>query len=270
LGWLQTADAAPLGLPLANAAAAQEAIDTIPLDRLTEDARQRIWNVVSKPSIYRQLPSTVIEADPDLYLFLVRHPEIVVNMWDLMGITKVTIQRTGDYTFDANDGAGTQCRLELVYGDRDVHVLYAQGHYEGPLLRRLVRGQCVLVLHSGYVQTHDLAVHVTSRLDMFVHFDNVGAELIARTLHPLVGKSADHNFVESTKFLGQVSLAAETRSAKLQRFSDRLTKVTPTVREQFVMLADMAARRAVERGIAALPNELPASGVQFSRRSEIE
>ena len=73
-------------------------------------------NVISAPSLHRQLPVTVVQSDPDLYVFLVRHPEVVVNMWDILGITKVSINRTADYAFDARDGAGTACQVELVYG----------------------------------------------------------------------------------------------------------------------------------------------------------
>ena len=112
-------------------------------------------------------------------------------------------------------------------GDRGTHVMYAEGQYEGPLLRRLIHGRCVLVMQSEYSHTEDQTVFVTSKLDMFVRFDNAGAELIARTLHPLVGKSADHNFIESTRFVGEVSKAAEKKSAKLQKFTEKLTKVQP-------------------------------------------
>jgi hypothetical protein len=222
-------------------------VERIPFDQLTPDAKDRIWSVVSEPSIYRRLPVTVVDSDPDMYLFLIRHPEVIVNMWDLMGVTKVQVQRTGDFTFSATDGAGTASRVELIYGDREKHVLYAEGAYEGHLLRRLIRGRCVMVLKSDYRQTMDQRTYVTNQLDMFVQLDNIGAELIAKTLHPLVGKSADHNFVESTRFLSQVSQAAETKGVKMQQLADRLLKIDPEVREQFSMLTEVVSQRAAMR-----------------------
>ena len=235
------------GMPLDPLGRAQ-AIAAIPFDRLSEESRAKLQSVVSQPSIYRRLPVTVIDSDPDLYLFLIRYPEVVVNMWELMGVTKAQVQRTGDFTFDANDGAGTTSRVELVYGDSKTHVLYADGAYEGPLFRRLIRGRCVLVLTSDYHQTLDQRVYVTSQLDMFVQFDNIGAELLAKTLHPLVGKSADHNFVESLRFLGQVSLAAETKTSRMQQVAERLTKIDPAVRDQFTRLTTLVGQRAAMRG----------------------
>lgn len=225
----------------------REAIEAIPFDQLAEEAHAKLWSVVSRPSLYRQMPPAVIPSDPDLYVFLVRHPEVIVNMWDLMGITKVTINRNADYVFDASDGAGTDSRVELVYGDQNLHVMYAEGTYEGPLLKQQIRGRCVLVLRSDYARDQQSNTHVTSRLDVFLQIDNVGAELFARTLHPLVGNTADQNFVESVKFVGQVTQAAESRPERLQQLTQRLTKINPPVRQQFSTLATIAGNRAMQR-----------------------
>jgi hypothetical protein len=245
------AASAVIGAPRGQAALDQqsrsEAINTIPFDQLTEETQTKLWNVVSQPSIYRQLPVTVIESDPDMHVFLVRYPEVIVNMWQLMGVTKVQMERTGDYTFKASDGAGTVCDVQLVYGDQNTHVYYAEGSYEGVLLRKLIRGSCVLVLKSDYSRTEDQDVYVTNRLDMFVQLDNVGAEILARTLHPLVGKSADHNFTESTRFLSQVAQAAETRAAGLKQLAGRLNNVGEPVRDRFVQIATEVNHRAAFR-----------------------
>lgn len=247
LGSSVGANAAPFERLATDKRSRQEAIDTIPFDRLSETAQGKLWGVVSRPSLYRQMPVTVVESDPDMYLFLVRHPEVIVNMWQLMGVTKVEVDRTGEYTFGAKDGAGTECDVELVYGDPHTHVYYAEGAYEGSLLRQLIRGRCVLVLRSEFSRTEDQHVFATSTLDMFVQFDNVGAEILAKTLHPLVGKSADHNFIESTRFLGQVSQAAATRANGVKQLAGRLNNIQPDVRDKFLEVAAIASRRATLR-----------------------
>jgi hypothetical protein len=223
-----------------------QAIQSIPFDRLTDDAQARIWRIVSQPSIYRRLPVTRLQSDKDMYLFLVRHPEILVNMWELMGVTRVNIRRTGDFTFDANDGAGTTGMGELIYGDKETHLVLGEGAYEGSVLKRKIHGRCLVVLKSGYSPNVAEKTQVTHRLDMFVQLDNVGAELVVKTLQPLVGKSADHNFVETSRFLGQISQAAETRPTGMQQLAGRLTKVDPTVRDRFATLSAAIYARASE------------------------
>lgn len=233
-----------------------DAVRNIPFDRLTDEAQGKLWRIVSQPSLYRRLPVTRVQSDPDLYLFLIRQPEVVVNMWALMGVTKVKIRRTGDFTFDANDGAGTASQVELIYGDRETHVMLAEGNYEGPLFKRLIRGRCVLLLRTGYGRASESETEVTHQLDMFVQLDNVGAELIAKTLHPLVGQAADHNFVEATRFLGQVSQAAATRPTGMRQLAGRLTKVDAPVRDRFASLcADIYQRASKEIVQVASPGD---------------
>jgi hypothetical protein len=237
----------------------QEAVATIPFDRLDAAAASKLQKVVTQPSIYRRLPVTVVDSDPDLFLFLVRYPEVVVNMWQLMGVTKVQVNRTGEFTLDAMDGAGTAGKVELVYGDRGTHVYYSEGAYEGPLFRRLISGRCVLVLKTDYYHTIDKRCYVTNRLDMFVQLDNIGADLLAKTLQPLVGRTADQNFVESSKFLSQVSMAAEKKADKLTNVAGRLNNVDGQVRDRFIALTGQVAERASQR------EELHFTGVENRR-----
>ena len=75
--------------PSTSRSAREEAQREIPLASLQEPLRSKIQQIVTRPTIYRRMPIEVVPCDPDLYVFLVRYPEIVVNMWQLMGVTKV-------------------------------------------------------------------------------------------------------------------------------------------------------------------------------------
>ncbi|MHB8865171.1 MAG: hypothetical protein ACYC6N_22550, partial [Pirellulaceae bacterium] len=231
-------------------AAREEALRELPIASLPEPLRSKLQNIVTKPTVYRRMPIEVVPCDPDLYVFLVRYPEIVVNMWQLMGVTKVTIKRTGSFAYDAQDGAGTVSQVELVYGTRDKHLFLAEGHYEGPLLPRRVTGRCAVLLQAAYSRNDAQHDYVSSRLDVFVQLDNVGAEIVAKTLHPLMGRTADSNFAETIRFLGQVSQVAEANGPGVQRLVTRLTNVEPTVRTRFSQIASTLNQRAIMRAMA--------------------
>jgi hypothetical protein len=246
-----------------NNATKEEAIQTIPFDKLNEATRAKLGDVVTKPSLYRRMPVQVNDCDPDMYLLLVRYPEVVVNIWQLMGISNVSIKRTGPFTFDASDGAGTVSNVELVYGDGDTHVMYAEGFYEGPLFAKRITAKCVLLLKSAYARGADGHLYVTSRLDLFVQLDNLGAELLAKTLHPLVGRTADSNFAESAGFLARVSQAAERNGPGVQQMAARLTSVDPAIRARFAQVAAVVNERAVLRDTPpADPGVIPTSDLQ--------
>jgi hypothetical protein len=206
--------------------------------------------VTSNPTIYRRLPVQTVECDPELYVFLVRYPEVVVNIWQVMDITKVQVSRKGPSTFDANDGAGTTSRVELVYGRPDLHVFYADGAYEGPLLRNRVTGSCVVLLRTAYSSRDDRS-QVTSSLDVFAKLDQLGAEIVAKTLYPVVGKAVDFNFVETSKFVGQVSQASQMNGPGMQRLASRLTNIAPEVRQEFTQHTETVYQRALLRQASA-------------------
>ena len=76
-------------------AARDDAAQSIPYDRLPAEMRSRVAAVVNNPSIFRRLPIATIDCDPDLYLLLLRNPEIVIDIWQIMGITNMALTRDG-------------------------------------------------------------------------------------------------------------------------------------------------------------------------------
>ncbi len=235
--------------------AREEAQRDVPLASLQEPLRSKIRQIVMQPTVYRRMPVEVVPCDPDLYVFLVRYPEIVVNMWQLMGVTKVEIQRKGPYVYDAQDGAGTVSKVELVYGTREKHLFLAEGYYDGPLLPRRVTGRCAVMLTSAYSLDQTRQDYISNRLDVFLQVDRVGAELVAKTLHPLMGKTVDSNFSETIRFLSQVSHVAESNGPGVQRLVTRLTSVDPSVRERFAQITTTINQRAIMRAMTDGPQE---------------
>jgi hypothetical protein len=168
-----------------------------------------------------------------------------------MGVSNMTAERQGPYQWKGDDGTGTECDLELVYGTDGLHVLYGDGFYSGPLLKRKITGRCVMILNSGFGQTGDGRWLVGGRLDVFLQLDDTGADLVARTISPWVGKVADSNFAESCKFASRLSLTAEQNAAGMQRLADKLTRVDPEIRGEFARISAGIEQRAATRSLAA-------------------
>mgnify|MGYP003335718734 FL=1 len=193
------------------------AIQGLPFSQLTPEANQRIRAVVDDASYFRRMPTQTVECDAAMYQFLVRHPEVVVNIWDLMGITKVTLSRIGEYQLTGSDGAGTTCKMDLVYGSDTLHIYQSQGNYEGNLWPRELRGHCVVALHNRAVKLPDGRPGMVAWMDAFMRLENAGADLVVKALGPLVGKTADQNFVECAGFFSQISQTARANPVGLQQ-----------------------------------------------------
>ena len=68
-------------------AARNEAMRAIPWSQIAPQYRRAAQNVVRDASLYRRLPTRIIDCDPDVFTFLLQHPEVVVDVWRVMGIS---------------------------------------------------------------------------------------------------------------------------------------------------------------------------------------
>ena len=229
---------------LNSASKRKKIVQNLPLNRLTPQARERILAICNSPTIYRRLPTQAIECDRDMFLFLTRKPETLVGIWDLMGITRVKSTRLGPYKLEAEDGAGTNCKVDLIYGDSNIHIFIADGMYEGSMAPKPIRGSGVFVLRSSYAKSASGGTTVTGAIDCFVQFDSLGADLVARTLSGVIGRSADNNFVETARFIGQVSQASATNPRAMMDVASRLPQVDAATKQQFTDTIAAIAKRS--------------------------
>ncbi|MEX0585204.1 MAG: hypothetical protein WD176_01080, partial [Pirellulales bacterium] len=151
--------------------------------------------------------------------------------------------------YRAADGAGTLCDVQFVYSDQDTHVILADGAYTGPIFLRPVKAKCVLLLKSGFVRETSGQHYATSRMDSFIHVENAGLDLVARTVHPLVGKAADHNFTETAAFLSCLSRSAQRNKPGVDRLTAKLAKIDPATRDELAQIVAAIPPEPVERTV---------------------
>ena len=247
--------------PSTSDEAKQAALAAIPWATLSPESQARIHDIVDRPSIYRKMPVEVMACDPELYLFLIRNPEIIVNIWKVMGVSTVTLTRTGAFSLKASDGQGTKASVELIYGDANTHVMLGDGAYDGSMLARNVAGKCILLLQSGYTTSREGRSFVTSRLDMFLTLDRAGIELIARTMQHLVGTATDGNFLESFRFISRIHETAEQNGPGVKELAGKLDQCHPDKRAEFAQHA-MRIHHAYQEQIAKMGGEPPTSAAR--------
>jgi hypothetical protein len=232
--------------------ARMQAIRSVPFPRLNPQIGNEVNEVLENPSFYRRMPTQQIDCDPQMFTFLVRRPEVMVNIWDLMGITKVKAQRTSPYSFLADDGVGTACKCELVYSDGKMHIYLGNGSYDGTMSPRKVTGRCVCILHTDHGTAQDGSPSIAGTMDVFLKLDNLGADLLTRTIGPFVGKTADYNFVETAKFITQISQVCKMNPVAAQSLVSKLDKIDESTRREF---ASIVTRMSMAGGDGAWTSE---------------
>ncbi|MGO8751120.1 MAG: hypothetical protein ACLQNE_34680 [Thermoguttaceae bacterium] len=227
-------------------AARENAIQSIPIEKLTPEGQAKANWVLSHTSIFRRMPIRVIQCDPDLYLFLIRHPDVVVNIWEYLGISHITMRQTGPDSYRVNDDIGTNGGLEFLYRGQDTHVFYVDGTYEGSLLTHEIRGRGLLVLKSGFVQEANGRTYIASRLDAFMNIEPGTVEFLTKTFQPAVGRVADGNFTQAAGFIACLQKTAEVNNPGMQRMAAKLVKVSPETRQELGLISDRVAQQAAK------------------------
>lgn len=231
-------------------AAEEAARRAIPWSLLSQQDRRTTQYITRNVSVYRRLPTRTIDCSPESFTFLAQRPEVVASIWNVMGVSNLQLTRTSPTTFSATDTAGTQGMLRIMHADwgqnaKNRVVIYAEGIYEAKPLPRPIKAKSILLLRSGGGEGEH-AGRVTSRLDSFVYFDRTAADLVAKTLQPLINRTADHNFVETMKFVSTFSQTAERNPAGVAKLADRLSGVDPQVRGELVTFChNMHQKQAV-------------------------
>ena len=224
---------------LKNISAREKLEATIPWAKLTSEAREKLQSVVTNSSVFHQSPIQKTACDHNVYLHLIRYPELVVNMWELMGVSKLRMDRQQDYLIDIDDGYGTQSQLELVYGNKNLHIFYAEGAYKGSFIPTTNKGRVVLVLETSKSMRGQQPI-MSHRLNLFIQFDKSANQLVVKTLQGIFLKMVDMNFAETTKFIGQIDDIIQDNPTGMKRLSDRLTRVQTPIRQQFNKLIERA------------------------------
>jgi hypothetical protein len=236
-------------------AARQDAVRAIPLQKLDAAARAKVDSVLSSVTAFRRLPVRVIDCDPDLHLFCVRHPDVLVNIWEVLKLSQLQVRQIGPDKYRVVEKDGTTAVFEYIYRSHDTHIVYVEGTYAGNAIIRPVKGRGLMVLKTGYVREPDGRYYITNRLDAFINVEPGMAELLTRTIHPMVGGIVDNNFSQTVAFVGNLSRTAEVNGPGVQRLAEKLSHVQPELRKRFADVATgVAARSLAETG---RPGESP-------------
>lgn len=213
--------------------------ESIPWDDLTESAKSCLQDVISDTTLFQRLSVQQVHCDSNIYVHLARHPEILANMWELMGVTKLRIDRTDKYRMQVDDGQGTKAKMELIYGTPHLHLFFCEGTYQGSLIPTVSTGRAIIIIRSRYLQQKSIPT-VRHQMDLFLQIDDMADQLIVKTLSYFFMKTADANFAETTQFLGQIDDIVRKNPSGMKRLSKRLTRVEVPIRNQFAELVESA------------------------------
>ena len=232
----------------------QSALQTLPWNELTPATQTKIRGVVSGSPLFHRMPQQEIYADPEIYQFLLRHPDMVIGFWEQLGATQLSLREVGENQYVLRETGGTVATVEVLHKTGNICIVYARGEYRGPLLSKGYHGEVILVLRTQYTRSETNEPMVICDLDAFIQINSLGADMLVKLFFASLAKVADSNFEVTVSFIGQVSRAATRTPVAVKDSAEEITSVREEVCAEFCDVVDRVAMRYARRNrSAALP-----------------
>lgn len=240
--------------------ARRRAVEAIPLDRIAEPQRKAIEPCLRAATLYRRLPVETVVCDAALLEFALTKPEAIVDIWRVLGISRLALDPMGPRQWRLSDGYGTVGVLRLVHQERQgrggMLVLHGRGAYTGPLSPKNLTGSCVLLVrHSPAMPAVDGRERQLVQIDSFLDMDGVGLEIVTRTLQPIIVRSAASNLHEICLFMTSLSESARTNPEGVAQLAGRLDQTDPASRQTLASIARRASGNAMPPGAGPAATE---------------
>jgi len=230
----------------------QAALQKLPWNELTPATQTKIKNVVSGSPLFHRMPQQKVYADPEMYQFLLRHPDLVIGFWEQLGATQLSLREVRENQYILRETGGTAAAVEVLHRTNDLCIIYARGEYRGPLLAKSYQGDVVLVLRTQYARDEMNEPVIVCDLETFIQINSLGADMLAKLFFASLSKVADSNFEVTVSFAGQVSKAASRTPNALKDTAEDITSVRQEICVEFGDVVDRVAMRFVRRNQPAL------------------
>jgi len=252
--------------------ACRRSLGDLPLERMPPEHRQVVEHFGRAATLHRRLPAQTIACNRALLEFVLTKPETLVDVWRVLGISRVAFDPMAAGVWRLSDGYGTTGTVRLLHHDRGpgggLLVFHGRGGYDGSLAPKPLTGSCLLVVRHEPVDDGAQRIEIEAFLDV----DGLGLEIVTRTLQPLIVRSAAANVHEICLFVSQFARAADRNPAGVARLAARMSHTLPADRLALVTLAageavttaDEASSDRVHEELAA--RWLPAEALDAARR----
>jgi len=219
----------------------RRAIDSLPLERMQPQNRQLVEQYRTSTTLHRRLPAETVRCDRAFVEFVLDKPETLVDVWRVLGISRVSLDPAGPGTWRLSDGYGTTGFVRLLHRERTADggllVFHGHGGYAGPLSPRELSGSCLLVVRHAPAPAEVGKPACQIEIEAFLHVDGLGLEVVTRTLKPLIVHSAAANVHEISLFVSQFARAAARNPAGVARLAERMPRTEPADRRTLVAVA---------------------------------
>ena len=224
----------------------------LPLAGLSPAARGEAAAILDAHSLFRRLPRLRFPIRSDSLGYFVRHPDVSVALWRVMGISACELYQTGPTTFEADAHDGSVGSFEVVLDAPDQKVVLVRGRFKSPVLSDPIEATGLFHLRFASVRERSGTEYAVAEASLFVAFPSRAVGAAAKLVSPVTNVILDRNFEEVCLFAHLMDRSMATRPRWVEGMAAEMDGVLPRRRGELARLTthvhESHRRRAAARG----------------------
>lgn len=228
------------------AATRKKALSELPLDKIADEARPKVDEIVKSISLFRRMPTLKFVSEPEVYNFFLAHPDVAVSVWHVMDISTFEMWQTGPTDYEADSHDGSTGTIEVLHSSAERKIVLCEGSFKSPLLFKPIKARALLHLQPTFQKQEDGQTAVTHTLDLFVSFPSQPIDITAKLISPVSHAMADRNFREVSLWMAMMNVAIVQQPEWIEKVAGKMEGVLEIRRSQLLKLAyqvTIASRR---------------------------
>ena len=194
--------------------------------------RTRLQQLAEAASVSAQAAGEPFVARPDVFEFLLNHPEFATHVSRALKLARYRIWRGPDGGLWLDDGWGLVGQFSIVYAAAGMRVAYAHGQYQSGLLPS-IRGQAVVVIEYGMSPIADQRSLISSAVTGFVKLDSRIVALAGMLAGSVATAKAEKEAKRLVKIFAKATRAIEENPARVHEAVRQRPDVPPAELDEF-------------------------------------
>ena len=209
----------------------------MPYNRMSVGARQRANLILDDLSQYRRMPSLQYPVDPNIYQYLINHPDVAVSTWRAMGISKLEMSQVADFEFTASAADGSEGDADVLWRDGNQCLFIVEGKYSSPILPSAIEASALVWLQYRFVKDNKGGYLVNQQVETFIRFPSAAVDTFAKMASRLTNTILDRNVFEVSLYARMMSQASEKDPVWIEQVADRMDGVLPQRKIELVRVS---------------------------------
>ena len=222
---------------LVSGAFAAKPSPTLPA-QMPAGERARLQEVAEAASVSARAAGEPFIARPDVFEFLLDHPEFATHVTRALKLARYRIWRGPEGGLWLDDGWGVVGQFSVVYATSGTRVAYAHGQYQSGLLPS-IKGQAVVLIEYGLSPTADHKSLISPAVTGFVKLESRIMALAGMLAGSVATAKAEKEAKRLVKLFAKASRAIEDNPAHVHEAVRQRADVPPHDLEEFRRLLDL-------------------------------